>query len=73
MNVKNYYPLPLMTTAFELPQVAPLYLKLDLRNSYHLVCIKEGDEWKTAISTPIGHYKYLVMLFGLMDDGLGHS
>lgn len=38
---------------------------MDLRNAYHLVHIKEGDEWKTAFNTPLGHFEYLVMPFGL--------
>ena len=65
ITVKNRYPLPLMSTAFELLQGAQFFTKLDLRNAYHLVRIKEGDEWKTAFNTPTGHYEYLVLPFGL--------
>ena len=65
ITVKNRYPLPLISSAFELLQGAKIFTKLDLRNAYHLVRIKEGDEWKTAFNTPNGHYEYLVMPFGL--------
>ncbi|KAK9513191.1 hypothetical protein VZT92_026747 [Zoarces viviparus] len=65
ITVKNRYPLPLIATAFELLQGATIFSKLDLRNAYHLVRIREGDEWKTAFNTPKGHYEYLVMPFGL--------
>lgn len=60
--IKNCYPLPLFSLAFELLQGAS---KLDLRNAYHLVRIRQGDEWKTEFNTPAGHYEYLVMPFGL--------
>ncbi|KAF7647357.1 hypothetical protein LDENG_00173640 [Lucifuga dentata] len=63
--VKNRYPLLLMSSAFELLQDAKFFTKLDLSNAYHLVRIREGDEWKTAFNTPSGHYEYLVMPFGL--------
>ena len=65
MTVRNRYPLPLMDTTFELLQGAAIFTKLDLRNTYHLVRIREGDEWKTAFNTPTGHWEYLVMPFGL--------
>ncbi|KAI2661152.1 Transposon Tf2-6 polyprotein [Labeo rohita] len=65
ITVKNRYPLPLMSSAFELLQGARVFTKLDLRNAYHLIRIREGDEWKTAFNTPTGHYEYLVLPFGL--------
>jgi len=65
ITVKNKYPLPLIDSAFEPLQGATIFSKLDLRNAYHLVRIREGDEWKTAFNTPLGHFEYLVMPFGL--------
>ncbi|KAI2666212.1 Transposon Tf2-6 polyprotein [Labeo rohita] len=51
--------------AFERLQGASFFTKLDLRNAYHLVRMREGDEWKTAFNTPRGHFEYLVLPFGL--------
>ncbi len=65
ITIWNRHPLPLMATAFELLQGASIFTKLDLRNAYHLVHIRQGDEWKTTFNTPTGHYEYLVMPFGL--------
>ncbi len=67
MTIKNRYPLPLMSSAFEILQGAKIFTKLDLRNAYHLVRIKEGDEWKTAFNTPLGHFEYRVLPFGLVN------
>ena len=63
--MKNKYPLPLLASAFEPVQGATVFTKLDLRNAYHLLRIREGDEWKTAFKTPLGQFEYLVMPFGL--------
>lgn len=65
ITIKNKYPLPLLSSAFELLQGATVFTKLDLRNAYHLVRIRKGDEWKTAFNTHLGHFEYLVMPFGL--------
>ncbi len=65
ITVRNMYPLPLMSSAFESLQGASFFTKLDLSNAYYLVRIRKGDEWKTAFNTPRGHFEYLVMPFGL--------
>ncbi|XP_029114156.1 uncharacterized protein lrfn4b, partial [Scleropages formosus] len=63
--VKYPHPLPLISAALENIQQAQWFTKLDLRSAYNLVRIRQGDEWKTAFSTTLGHYEYLVMPFGL--------
>jgi len=40
-------------------------LKTLATDAMHLVRIREGDEWKTAFNTPMGHFLYLAMPFGL--------
>ncbi|KAI2663459.1 Retrovirus-related Pol polyprotein [Labeo rohita] len=72
ITVKNRYPLPLMSSAFDLLQGAEFFTKLDLRNAYHLVWIREGDEWKTAFNTPRGHFEYRVLPFGLSNAPTDH-
>ena len=65
ITIKNRYPLPLMSSVFDQLQQAKIFTKLDLRNAYHLIRIREGDKWKTGLNTPSGHDEYLVMPFGL--------
>lgn len=65
ITIKDKYSMPLISSVFDSVQNARTFTKLDLRNAYHLVRVEDGDEWKTAFNTPLGHYEYLVMPFGL--------
>lgn len=65
LTIKNRYPLPLIPETLDRLATAKWYTKLDLTHAYNLVRIAEGDEWKTAFRTRLGHYQYKVMHFGL--------
>ena len=65
VTIRNSYSLPLIKDIIEKVKGAKYFTKLDLRSSYNLIIIKEGDEYKTAFRTKYGHYEYLVMPFGL--------
>ena len=63
--IKNRYPLLLVSKMLDRLSRAKIFTKLDLRDAYYRLRIKEGDEWKTAFKTQYGHFEYLVMPFRL--------
>ena len=64
---KNKAPLPLISEILDRLQGAKLYSKFDLKDAYHRLRIREGDEWKTAFRCRYGHFEYQVMPFGLVN------
>ena len=56
-----------MTTLMEQVQECTWFTKLNLQNSFNLIRVKEGDEWKTAFKTGYGLYEYTVMPYGLIN------
>src|SRR5438045_5053827 len=65
ITIKNQYPLPLISELLDRLSGSVVFSKIDLRNAYHQIRIREGDEWKTAFRTRYGHFEYLVLPFGL--------
>jgi len=67
LTILNRYPLPLMGELKDRVAGGKIFTKLDLKDRYHLLRIREGDKWKTAFSTRYGHFEYKVMPFGLVN------
>ena len=65
VTVKNRHPLPLITETLDRLYGCKVFTKLDLKDAYYRLCIKAGDEWKTAFRTYYSHFEYLVIPFGL--------
>ncbi len=65
VTIKNNYPLPLLSETLERFAHAKHFTKIDIRNAYHRIRVREGDEWKTAFRTRYGQFEYQVMPFGL--------
>src|SRR5438046_2884552 len=65
ITIKNRYPLPLISELLDRLNGSVIFSKIDLRNAYHRIRIREGDEWKTAFRTRYSHFEYLVVPFGL--------
>ncbi|KAH0602269.1 uncharacterized protein H6S33_009843, partial [Morchella sextelata] len=69
VSIKNRYPLPLMDELRDRVAGAVIFSKIDLKEGYNLIRIKDGDEWKTAFRTRYGHLSVVVYL----DDILIYS
>jgi hypothetical protein len=44
-----------------------VYTKLDLKNAYYKIRIKLENKWKIAFRTRYDFFKYMIMLFGLIN------
>jgi len=64
--IMNKSPLPLMDELQDRVAGAKVFTKHDLKDGYHLVRMRKGDEHKTALRTRYGQYEYKVMPFGLV-------
>ena len=62
---KDCYPLPLIPNLLDCLCSTKVFTKIDLCGAYNLVCITEGDEWKTTFHICFSSYEFLVMHYGL--------
>lgn len=64
---KNRAPLPLIGEILDRLSSAKIFTKIDLKDAYYRIRIREGDEWKTAFRTRYGHFEFRVMPMGLVN------
>ena len=57
VTLKNRYLIPLISELKERLNKAKIFTKLDLKNSYYLIRIVKGDEFKTAFRTRFSLYE----------------
>ena len=65
--IKNYYSLSLINELLNQLNDLTIFLKIDLQNIYHKICIHKNNEWKTAFYTHYRYFEYQVMSFDLIN------
>ena len=64
-TIKNRYALPRIDDLVDQLSGARYFTSLDLAQGYHQIRVTAEDVPKTAFRTPLGHFEYLVLPFGL--------
>jgi hypothetical protein len=65
VTVKNKYPFPTIDDLFDRLREEKIFSKIDLRSSYHQLRTRDEDINNTSFKTRYGHYKFIVVPFGL--------
>ena len=65
ITIKNKYPLPRIDDLLDRLNGCTHFSSIDLRSGYWQLRIAPEDVPKTAFRTPIGHYQFKVLCFGL--------
>jgi len=65
ITIKNKYPLPRIDDILDRFKGCKYFSSIDLRSGYYNLRITPEDVPKTAFRTPIGHYQFKVLCFGL--------
>ncbi|GJS90918.1 putative reverse transcriptase domain-containing protein [Tanacetum coccineum] len=63
--IKNCYLCPRIDDLFDQLQGSQYFSKVDLRSRYHHLRVYEDGIPKTVFRTRYGHFKFIIMLFGL--------
>lgn len=65
VTIQDKFPIPNMESLFDKLGRSQYYTTLDLAKGFYQILMDERDIEKTAFSTPMGHFEYIRMPFGL--------
>ena len=65
--IKNKYILFLILKLTDRFWGKKIYIKLDFQGIYNLIYIKEGKKWKITFKIKYRYYKYIIILFKLIN------
>lgn len=65
ITIGDAYPLPNIEDILDQLGHSKYFTTLDLASGFHQIPMKKCDQMKTAFTTPLGHYEYTRMPFGL--------
>jgi len=68
--VKNHHSLSLISETLDRLSKVKQFTKLNLKNIYHCLRIWHEDEWKMMFHTHYNHFKYMIMLFDLINTSV---
>jgi len=64
-TLRDCYPTPVASDLIARTRGSRMFSKLDLQSDFHQLRIREGDQHKTAFTTPGGQYEWATCPFGL--------